>query len=299
MSPIRRNLALLALLALSLPLAGCSAGVKEKEGLLLATAIEPVASIVREIAGPEAEIINLIPKGASPETYEPSPREVEEFSQADLYFSLGLPSETASLLPRVGGTLIALEEAVSAAHEDLFFHSEEEHEAEEEGTHDHGEGRDHHIWVSPVRAMTMAEEIAKALIEGDPENAEEYQENLAGYLSQLQKLDEEISLLLEDADNRSFVIFHPALGYFAADYGLEMIPLEEEGKEADPGRLMEVVGLAKEAGVQGILANDEADPRQSEAFAREIHGKVFFFNILEGDYLSMMEKMAEAVREAL
>lgn len=283
MSALKRILPLLALLALPAALAGCASAREEEDGLLLATAIEPVASIVREIAGPDAEIINLIPKGASPETYEPSPREVEEFSQAELYFSLGLPSETAKILPAVGGVLIPLDERVSAEHEDLYF----------------GEGRDHHIWVSPARAMTMAEEIAKALIEADPENAEEYQENLAGYLSQLQKLDEEISLLLEDADNRSFVIFHPALGYFAADYGLEMIPLEEEGKEADPGRLMEVVGLAKEAGVRGILANDEADPRQSEAFAREIHGKVFFFNILEGDYLSMMEKMAEAVREAL
>ena len=96
-----------------------------------------------------------------------------------------------------------------------------------------------------------------------------------------------------------FIAYHPAFGYFADDYGLHMIALEEEGKEAAPQTFKEIVDLAKENDIKVIFYQAEVDSRQSEAFAEEIGGRTEQIAPLAPDYIENLEKMADTFAKVL
>lgn len=277
---------ILALIILgSLAAAGCSSN-DESAGakLKIAVTIAPQQGIVEAVAGELAEVVTLVPKGASPETYEATARQIEEFSQANVYFTLGLPSESAKVIPDTGGTLVVdLGAVVSDVYPDRTFD---------------GADRDPHIWLSPKRVMVMVREIAVILSELDPANEETYARNADDYLHQLEALDTEIMSLMNARQQKKLIIYHPSLGYFAEDYGLEMFALEEEGKEADAAHLKELVDFAKAEGLKAVFATDEAETRQIEAFAEEIGGKVISLKALESEYIGSMKKLAQAIAGA-
>lgn len=280
----RRGAVLMGLVLGGMLLLGCQEKNLGDVKPTIGVSIEPLASIVREIAGNEVRVITLIPKGASPETYEASPKQIEAFSRASLVFTLGLPSESGKVIPTASGKVVPLGEAVSREYRDLTFGGVE---------------RDHHIWLSPKRVMVMAREIAAALIQMDEETRGNIEYNLASYLRELEALDLEIKELYAQNTKNAFVIFHPSLHYFAEDYGLNMIPLEEEGKEANPTQLKGVILQAKALGIKNILASDEADSKQSQAFATELGGKVIPISVLSGDYVTMIRELAKAVLKGL
>ncbi|HOA31886.1 MAG TPA: zinc ABC transporter substrate-binding protein, partial [Clostridia bacterium] len=161
-----------------------------------------------------------------------------------------------------------------------------------------GEERDHHVWLSPKRVKVMVEAIAREMSEIDPENAEIYMTNSEKYLKELEEVDEKIKETLKDLTNRKIMVFHPAFGYFASDYELEMYSLEEEGKEATAKRLEELIDLARRENIKAIFYQSEVDASQSKAFAEEIGGKAIMLEPLAEDYIKNLEKMARLIAEA-
>lgn len=262
----------------------CSSEGGKDNRLVVAVTIGPEASIVEKITGDRVRIVTLVPQGASPETYEATPQQMAEFADSAIYFTLGLPSETSKVMPTGGGEVVDLAKAAASRYENLYFD---------------GTDRDPHTWVSPRRVSVMAETVAAELTKLDPEGTAIYAENLSRTLGELKALDEELTTLFAGASQKTFVIFHPALGYLAADYGLTMFALEEEGKEATPDHLKELLASAKAMGLKNILVNGEVDPKQSESFAAELGGKPISINALSGEYGTMMRALAKAVREAL
>lgn len=249
--------------------------------LKIAVTIEVQKGLVEAVAGDLAEVTTLVPKGGSPETFEASPKEIEKFKNADIFFAMDLPVENSKNLPSDGEfKTVNLGEAVRKEYADLNFEANE---------------RDHHTWLSPKRVMVMVEKIAEVLIAEDPENEEFYLTNKTDYLKKLDELDKEIFAMLEGKDQRTFLIFHPALGYFADDYGLEMLALEEEGKEADPKRIGELVDLAKSRGIKAVLTTEEISSKQVEAFAEEIGGKVIVVEVLGIDYIGSIKNVAREI----
>lgn len=263
-------------------LSACGEKTDEDSGKLkVAVTIEVQKGLVEAVAGDLAEVTTLVPKGGSPETFEASPQEIGKFRNADIFFAMDLPVENSKNLPSDGEfRTVNLGEAVRVVYEDLNFDKDE---------------RDHHTWLSPKRVMVMVEKIAEVLIAEDPDNEEVYLTNKTDYLMKLDELDKEISAMLEGKEQRTFLIFHPALGYFADDYDLEMLALEEEGKEADPKRIGELVDLAKSKGIKAVLTTEEISSKQVEAFAEEIDGKVIVVEVLGVDYLGSLENVAREI----
>jgi zinc transport system substrate-binding protein len=270
------------LMVMILFLSACGGRNDEDSGKLkVAVTIEVQKGLVEAVAGNLVEVTTLVPKGGSPETFEASPQDIERFSNADIFFSMDLPVENSKNLPADGDfKTVNLGDAVREKYEDLNFDEDE---------------RDHHTWLSPKRVMVMVEKIAEVLIAEDPNNKDIYMENMMLYLSELEALDNEISDMLEDKEQRTFLIFHPALGYFADDYGLEMLALEEEGKEADPKRIGQLVDLAKSKGIKAVLTTEEISSKQVEAFAEEIGGKVIVVEVLGIDYIGSIKNVAREI----
>ncbi len=180
-------------------------------------------------------------------------------------------------------------------------HGEDNQEEEcndEHDCHNHV-GRDPHIWLSPKRVKVMIEDIKDKLIELNPENKEVYEKNSSDYIEKLNEVDNEIELILKGLEKKSFIIYHPAFGYFADDYGIEMVAIEESGKEATVKRLQHVIDLANAEGIKVIFYQAEFDSQQAETIAQEIGGEVVKVEPLSSDYLENLKKIANTFKEVL
>lgn len=265
-----------------------SASSEETQKPVIAVTIVPEATFAKAVCGDLMEIITTVPPGYSPETYEPTPKQKEELSHANLYFAVGVPVEESSILPAAADLksmkIIRLQDIVAEQYPDRTFPSGE---------------RDPHIWLSPIRAKIMVETIAQKCGELDPAHKQQYEKNAQDYLKQLDALDAELKETFSKIENKNFLVFHPAFGYLAEDYGLTMYALEEEGKEATPQHMKDMVDLAKQQNIHAIFYQDEVDSKQSEAFAEEIGGKTVELSPLAADYIDNLKKMAATMAEAM
>ncbi len=288
-----RSILGLTLVFCMLSAAGCSSNEETTETTgdavvekpIIAVTIVPQQAFVEAVCGDLAEVIVMVPPGNSPGNYEPTPEQMEQLADASIYFTIGIPTETANILPEIPDiTAISLQDAVSAAYPDRTFASG---------------SRDPHIWLSPKRAIVMVEAIAQAMSELDAANTEVYQENADAYIAQLEELDAEIAATFEGLTNKDFIVYHPAFGYFADDYGLTMYALEESGKDATPEALQDMVDLANEKDIKVIYSQAEIDSSQVAAFAEEIGGTSVQLDPLSGDYINNLKNMAETLAGAM
>ncbi|MFA5659494.1 MAG: zinc ABC transporter substrate-binding protein [Oscillospiraceae bacterium] len=252
---------------------------------VVAVSIVPQETFVKAVCGDKVEVITMIPPGSSPANYEPTPEQIENFSDCSVYFSIGVPTESANILPNAGDlNVVSLAEKAAAVYPERTFE---------------GGGRDPHIWLSPKRVKVMIDAIAAEMSEIDPDNKDFYNENAQAYIAQLDELDAEISAALEGVENKKFIVYHPAFGYLADDYGLEMFSLEEEGKEATPQHLEEMIDLAKDEDIKVIFYQAEVDSSQSKAYADEVGGKTMQLAPLSPDYIENFKNMANLMAEAM
>lgn len=277
---------LLSIFALLIVLLSCGSapqGEEDNGKIIAAVSILPQKAFVEAVCGDLAEVIVTVPPGFSPEVYEPTPREMATLSEADIYFAIGVPVEETGMLEALSAktVLVPLDEACRGRYDDLQIDN----------------GRDPHIWLSMKRAVVMVEAIAEEMAKLDPDNAQVYAGNAASYISELEAASLEISDILKDIPQRKFIVFHPAFGYFADEYGLTMLALEEHGKEATAATLMEMTELAKAESIRVIFYQAEIDSSQSAAFAEEIGGRAFMLDPLSGDYINNLKSMARAIAE--
>ena len=287
---MKKNLIYILFLIIGLfLLSGCNEDKKDTGNkLTVAVSIVPEKTFVKEIAGDLVDVLTLIPPGGSHETYSPTPKDLTGFSNATLYFSIGLPIEKGNVFGKIKDLnktikIIKLENEVKKVYP--------EREVEP------GE-RDLHIWLSPKRVKVMVEAIARELISADPANKDTYTRNSIKYIAKLNKLDNKIKNILKKIKIKTFIIYHPAFGYFADDYGLTMLAIEKEGKEATAQDLGNLFDTAKKENIRVIFYQEEMDKRQAESFAESIKGKTLALQPLAPDYLSNMEKIARIFAEA-
>ncbi|MEA5039146.1 MAG: zinc ABC transporter substrate-binding protein [Clostridiaceae bacterium] len=252
---------------------------------IVAVTIVPEQTFVEAVCGDKAEVITLVPPGNSPENYEPTPEQMEKFSDASLYFTIGVPTEEANILPSAGDVkVVALQDEAAAVYPARTFESGE---------------TDPHSWLSPKRVKTMVEAIARELRAIDPDNGDVYDQNAKAYMDQLDDLDEYIRTALSGVQNRKIIVYHPAFGYFADDYDLTMYALEEEGKEATPQHLQDMIDLAKAENIKVIFYQEEIDSSQSAAFAEELGGKTMQLSPLAANYIDNLKSMADLMAEVM
>ena len=257
---------------------------KEDDKLTVAVSIIPQETFVKEVSGNMVDIITAIPPGKSPENYAPSPMEIEKLSRSSIYFTIGVPAETGILdkLNDINGSIKIVDLADKV----------KEHYPEIEVAPGH---RDPHIWLSPKRASVMVDIISHELSEANKENSGTYRENAQLYIEKLIEIDKEISGLFSNLKNRTFIIYHPSLGYFADDYGLNMVSIEEGGKEAAPSNLQKVIDIAREQNIKTVFYQSEIDSKQSSVLADEIGGKPVQVAPLAPNYIDNIKKIAAEI----
>lgn len=300
--------------------------------------IVPQKYFVQQIGKDLVDVQVMVQPGASPATYEPKPKQMADLSRTKLYFAIGVPYEKAWLHKiaeanpkmRVVHTDDGIEKLamIPHHHHDEDGHHEEEHhkDGHHEGEHhEHGhhddkddhhkdahhdekakhndhhehEGGDPHIWLSPSLVKIQARTILSALQEVDPTHKAVYESNFNSFIKEIDELDNKLKEIFSGKEGLQFMVFHPAWGYFAHDYGLQQTPIEIEGKNPKPAQLKELITHAREKGIKLIFVQPQFSTKSATVVAREIGGQVAYANPLAEDWTANLLQVADKFREAL
>jgi zinc transport system substrate-binding protein len=291
-------------LMLFLTLTSCANIENKDDGLTklqVAVSIVPEQAFVEAVAGDLIDVVVMIPPGGSHTNYQPTPKQMTALGDASVYFAIGVETEIANILPNMNGVnrdikVVHLEDMVDNIYPARYFGEDEvtlsdtldANAAADESDHDHT-GRDPHIWMSPKRVIIMIEGIRDTLIELDPVNKLTYTDNAAVYIKELEAKDAAIKIAIESLPSKSFVIMHPSLGYFADEYGLQMLAIEEDGKETTAKRLESIIDFVKANDIKVIFYQAEFDSQQAKTIAEEIGGETIELDILSLDYLGNLD----------
>jgi zinc transport system substrate-binding protein len=158
-------------------------------------------------------------------------------------------------------------------------------------------GLDPHIWNSPREALKMVENMHRALVEIDPAHESLYSANLQKISEKIKETDKKISDLLIGSSHTGFIIYHPALTYFARDYGLTQYCIETDGKEPSPEQLKNLIETAKEKKIQTIFIQQEFDQKNAQIIAQETGCRLLVINPLSYDWEDEMLRIAQALSD--
>lgn len=284
-------------------LVGCALpGLAFAEKMQVAVGVAPVEHFAKKIGGEFVHTTLLVPAGADAHTYEPKPSQMRALSRVALYLSVGLEFEKAWEARLKGANPKMLMVRTDAGlKKQPMPEGHEDHGHVAKAGHGHHEELDPHVWVSPMQARQMAATIAAAFAKADPAHAKAYTANLAAFQKEIDALDAQIKGLFASvpANKRGFLVFHPAWGYFALDYGLTQTSIEFEGKEPSPRRLAAIVSLAKAKGAQAIFVQPQMSQRTAGTIAQAVGAKLVVADPLAENWAANLLRVAKGFREAL
>ena len=252
---------------------------------VVTTTIAPLAFLIEQIAGDDYDIVVLTPDGSSPETYQLTPRQLAELSHSQALFTVGSLGFEHTQLNKITQAAPDVRRVETA--DGLHLLHGDTHCGE-----DHG---DPHLWLAPSNLKHMATNICHVLTEMDTTKTTLYAQRLSAYCAKADSLDAAIRSRLDSVPTRAFAIFHPALAYFARDYGLKQIALQHEGKEASPARMADVVSLCRENNVQVVFVQKGHTRSSTEAVARETQCRIVEINPLTRQIHDELIHIAESL----
>jgi len=253
------------------------------EKIRVFVSILPQSELVERIGGERVEVNVLVRPGDSPATYSPTPKQLAELCEAKLFIRVGVPFEEGFI------------DKVRETYPKLKIVDQRENVRLLKSIH----GTDPHIWLDPKRLKVQVQNIAKALVEVDPGGIDGYNDRLGKLIAELEGLDKRLGHMLAPYRGRTFLVYHPAYGYFADSYGLVQVAVEKGGKEPGGRRLARVIERARELKTKVIFVQPQFSKKGAELVAGAIGGKVVAMDPLARDVISNLEKMALAVASAL
>ena len=280
---------LAALLAASCKNSSVQNNKSEGDKPVITVTIEPLRYFTEAIAGDNFKVISMVPKGSSPETYDPTPQQLVNLDKSIAYLRIGYIGFEQAWMDKL---------TTNAPHLKIFDTSKGIDVIQEagynHGDHHHEGGIEPHIWNSARNASVIARNIYAALSELDSANEPYYKHRLDSLQQIIAQTDTEVRNRLQNADT-TFLIYHPALSYFARDYGLKQISIEERGKEPSPAHLKELIETCRRDNARVIFVQQEFDTRNARLIADELGITVVPINPLSYEWQEEMINVAKAL----
>lgn len=256
--------------------------------------IAPLKPLVEAILDDDFEVSVLVPQGASPETFEPTPKQLSEVESARFVFGTGLLEFEQELLHRIARKeqIINLSQGIEL----IAGTCSHAHHAHANYSHSHAHGIDPHIWCSPKSIGKMAENMYSAIAREMPDSVN-YDKNYTTLCIKLLEFDEEIAELCRQSKRSTFVIYHPALTYLARDYGLTQVAVEHEGKEPSAKHLAKIIEQARAEGVKHIFYQSEFPASSVEVICQDIGATAVEINPLKEDIFENIRHIVTLITE--
>ncbi|MDY4629390.1 MAG: zinc ABC transporter substrate-binding protein [Prevotella sp.] len=240
----------------------------------ITVSIEPLRYLTEQIVGDRFEVVTMVPNGSSPETYEPTARQMADLSESILYIKVGELGFERTWMPRL--TSNAPHITVVNSSEGITSHI----------------GDDPHSWMSARNAIIMAHNIYEAVKRIDVKDSVFFRQRLDSLCNVIHATDKYIRQTTAQAHCKSFIIYHPALTYFASDYGLEQLALEEHGREPSAAELEQIISTARAKGVKTMFVQREFANRNVDIITNTIGARKVEINPLGYDWNKEMRRIA-------
>ncbi len=254
---------------------------------VITVSILPQKYFVDKIAGDKVVVNVMVPPGASPSTYDPTPLQLQQLNKSLAYFRIGhIGFEEAWMnnISQINPTM-----KIYDLSDGVEFHS---------SSHYHNDlhsSVDPHFWLSPKQVKTLIMNIYNAMVELVPGDSLFYFNNFRRFSKKLDSLDRAFEMKLSQIENRHFIIYHPALTYFANDYGLMQHEIELEGKSPTPLYLKQIIDIARRENIKIIFIQKEFDAENARKIADEIGGKIVQINPLDEDWEQQINYITDQV----
>ncbi len=270
----------------------CGSKTPVKEPSIITVSIPPFKYFVDKIGGDDYQVNVMVPAGANPHIYEPFPEQISKLRKSIAYISNGYLGFEMTWLDRFYETNKMMSR-LNLGNSIVPLDSHHDHEGE------NVESADPHYWVSPTCAFSMAGSIKDFLIKLNPVHKEIYEANYQSFVSEIKQLDDKAREMFASVNNKSFMIYHPNLGYLARDYGLKEVSVEYEGKEPPPSRMKELIDFARNEELKTIFIQREYDTKNAQAIADEIGADLVIIDPLSEDWYKSTEDMIIALYNSL
>ena len=268
-------------------------GTKQDKSKNISVSILPQKYFVERIAGDFVRVNVMIPPGANPAISDLTSEQLKMLNNSSLYFAVGyLPFE----LTHIYSLLKNRRDIQLIKHTDAIELPEKEFPA-----HKHGdvESLDPHIWMSPTYAKQMARTIRDVLSDNFPEKKNLFSENCDRFMQEIDSVDREARRIILSKRHKLLLIYHPALTYFARDYGMEQIAIEDEGKEPNPVHVRAIIDRSREKGVRVVFIQSQFDEANARAIATEIGGEVIAIDPLSPDWKEEMISLLKIIDQKM
>jgi zinc transport system substrate-binding protein len=273
----------------------------------VAVSIAPQVWLVEQIGGEHVEVTAMVKPGESHETYQPTDAQIAQVMTGAALFRIGIPFENGrafrGMISKRGLRVVDTREGIELREmSPLERGGDSSHAGHGHGDdghddahhHDH-EGKDPHVWLSPCLLKAQARTIATTLAELDPAHRADYERNLAALEQKLDAADSEIRRTLQPHRGKMFLVFHPAWGYFADDYGLKQVAIEAEGKEPSDKEATALQKIARREGIRVVFVQPQIASRGAEAIAQAIGARLETLDPLAPDVLDNLVRAGRVI----
>jgi zinc transport system substrate-binding protein len=296
---IRRGWGIIFVLIITFLSISPNASYGTEQKLKVVASIFPLADFSRQVGGEKVDVLLLLPPGASPHAYEPTPKTIYMISTSKIFFKIGAGLEfwADKLIRATNSTITTIE-----CSEGIELIGYEKHNS----INSRNQKVDPHIWLDPIISIKIIKKIEKAFSQFDPENSHVFKKNASLYIEKLVALDREIAERIKTFRTKEYIAFHPGWNYFSRRYGLKISGLISEwpGKEPTPKHLDKILGELKQMDVRIIFAELQFSAKVAESIAREADGTVLYLDPIGGrenreTYIDMMRYNLSVIEKAM
>jgi zinc transport system substrate-binding protein len=270
-------------ICITLFLVSCNSGNYTGNKEIITVSIAPFGYFV--------EINVMVPASADPHIYEPVPGQIAALGKSRAYISNGYLGFEMTWLDRFYEANPSMRKLSLGSSIDLI-EAHDHHEGE------HTEGADPHYWLSPKSALAIAGSVRSLLTELNPAKKAEYDSAFMALADTIASIDSLAVSLFSGFSGKTFMIFHPSLGYIARDYGLNQIAVENEGKEPTPSSMMDLIDIAKEKNIKVIFIQKGFDTKNAEAVASDTGAEIVLIDPLSEDWPGSVRLIMHAIHRS-
>ena len=248
----------------------------------VAVPVSPIAGLVRALAPRgDLDVVVMVPVGSNPATHAPSIRDQRRAAEATLFLEIGHPAFVFE-----STWLDGILDGSSAERVVLFENCPVLDE-------------DPHVWLSVSCLSAAAAVTAEALGRLFPAENDEISANLRRFDERLAAASESVDQRLRGHEGKSFVVLHPAWGYFARDHGLRQVEILSHAS-GDPGaaRLAELIRAGRDEGVSTVFTQPQFNSAPAEIVADELGAGTAVLDPLQEDPIQILEEAAAALVHA-
>jgi ABC-type Zn uptake system ZnuABC Zn-binding protein ZnuA len=260
--------------------------------IVVMTSISTFNSFVEGVGGSHVRVQSLVPIGASPEDYQPTPQDEATLSQAAIFVENGAGLETwiGKTIANTGSSKLKVVVCTDGLPVKLG---------------------NPHLWMDPQFAKHYVDKIREALVAQDPAHADEYRANAGAYNAKLDDLTKRIAARINTIpkSQRAMIVFHNAWQYYNDRFGIETLGFIETnpGQEPNPQQIAHLIDVAKSRHLRAIFSEPEYSPKLAQQIAGNANIKIvdnlyddsIATNGKVRDYVSMLNYDTDVIVKAL